>query len=152
METQRTSSAAATKTAGHGEYGSDIARIVIDFVPQEQMREAGSCGDWFRLHRSLHIRATLESAEAFGTVHAPFLVALHELVEAYLCGAQGVDERDVDAHDALFETERGNGEHGEGDEPGDDPRAPYRRQHRFAMLVEHLTARELGLDDYGTVR
>jgi hypothetical protein len=152
VATQRTNSAAATKTEGQGEYGSGaIRRIVVDFIPEEQMRAQG-CGDWFRLHSTLHIRATLESAEAFGTEHAPFLVALHEMVEAYLCGAQGVSEASVDAHDALFEAERERGEHGEGAEPGDDPRASYRTQHRAAMILEHLMANFLGVTDYGEIR
>ena len=69
-------------------------------------------------------------------------------MEAILCQAHGVKEADVDAHDNLFESE----DHAEEDEPGDDPRAPYRTQHRQAMLIEHLMANFLGLTDYGTMR
>ena len=32
------------------------------------------------------------------------------------------------------------------DEPGDDPRAPYHREHEFAGCVERLLAHELGID------
>jgi hypothetical protein len=53
----------------------------------------------------------------------------------------------VDDFDAQFTEER----HGDDDEPGDDPRAPYRRQHRAAMLIEHMMASFMGLDSYGSI-
>jgi hypothetical protein len=31
-------------------------------------------------------------------------------------------------------------------EPGDDPRAPYYREHQFASGMERLMAAELGID------
>lgn len=74
--------------------------------------------------------------------HSAFLIALHELVEAYLCQVRGISQTSVDAFDMAYA--------GEG-EPGDEPGAPYRKEHRFAMLVEHLMAHELGLIDYGAV-
>jgi hypothetical protein len=66
-----------------------------------------------------------------------FLVALHELVESYLCERRGITAADVDAFDFPF---RGDGE------PGDNPTAPYFREHAFATKVERLMADELGVD------
>ncbi len=76
------------------------------------------------------------------------LVAIHELIEATLCAQRGIKQSDVDTFDQLFEHERGNlgALHGPDDEPGDDPRAPYRRQHRIATAIEMLLATEMGVD------
>lgn len=65
------------------------------------------------------------------------LVAVHELVEAILCLHRGVMPEAVDKFDKDFD--------GEG-EPGDDPKAPYHREHVFATEVERMLAKELGVD------
>ena len=66
------------------------------------------------------------------------LIAIHELIEALLCRAHGVTAEAVDAWDM------GPGK--EMDEPGDDPRAPYHREHDFALCLERLLAHEIGVD------
>lgn len=71
-----------------------------------------------------------------------FLIALHELVEMMLCRKRGITQQQVDEFDLAF---AGDGE------PGDDPACPYRSEHRAAMLIEHLMARELGMIGYGRV-
>lgn len=118
-----------------------IRQIDIQFIPEAQMRQPG-IGDWWFEGDILHVRAVE------GDLDGPFLVALHELVEAWLCKAHGVDQLAVDDFDNLFETEP----HPDEAEPGDDPRAPYRTEHRQAMLIEHLMANFLGISDYGTIR
>ena len=114
-----------------------VSSIDIRFIPESEMRRP-ALGDWWHEGSVLHIRATSEGGQ-----QAAFLVALHELVEAWLCDAHGVAEADVDAFDDAFTGD---------DEPGDDPKAPYRAEHRAAMLVEHLMALFLGITDYGTIR
>ena len=71
-----------------------------------------------------------------------FLIAIHELVEMFLCQHRGISQDAVDQFDMAFE---GDGE------PGDDPAAPYRREHRQAMIVEHLVADMIGMPGYGKV-
>jgi len=120
-------------------------KINIQPIPQSQQRY-DTWGDWFYDEAgALQIRVS----EQFGTALDPaecenhqFLIALHELIEVWLCKQRGVTQEQVDSFDFNFK--------GEG-EPGDDPKAPYRREHRFAMLIEHLVAHELGLKDYGSV-
>jgi aryl-alcohol dehydrogenase-like predicted oxidoreductase len=125
-------------------------RIVLEAVPQSAMRppydqETGS-GDWFYDDAGdLVIRSIgtdLDDPETF-------LYALHELVEAMLCRADGVSQEAVDRFDAAHATTL---DHDPDAEPGDHPAAPYRRQHRRAMLIEMLMAEFLGLTGYGTVR
>lgn len=74
------------------------------------------------------------------------LVALHELVEVSLCKDRNIPQAVVDEFDINYEKERTEGKHGPDDEPGDDPAAPYRREHFFATNLERLLAAELGVD------
>ncbi|HEX5232935.1 MAG TPA: hypothetical protein VFW56_11920 [Bradyrhizobium sp.] len=96
-------------------------------------------GDWLLDGATLVIRGSGDNLDDPETL----LVAIHELIEATLCRARGVTQQAVDAFDAAYE---GDGE------PGDDPASPYRREHRFAMIVEMMLAHELGLDGYGEMR
>lgn len=119
-------------------------RIVIEAVPQNAMRPPYSAspeaGDWFvNAEGDLVIRVIGETLDD----PQPFLFALHELIEAKLCRVRGISQEAVDAFDAAF---TGDGE------PGDMADAPYRKEHRQAMLIEMLMANFLGLDDYGEIR
>ena len=71
------------------------------------------------------------------------LVAVHELCETLMCMKDGVLVEDVDAFDKAFEAAR---EEDNVDEPGDDPKAPYNRQHCIATAVERLMCAQLGCD------
>ena len=121
-------------------------QIIIRRVPQEEQRYE-TLGDWFYDDTgTLLIKATAEDEDG------AFLIALHELVEAWLCRKAGVSQQQVDEFDNDW-----TGVHPEyplesDEEPGDDSGAPYRKQHRFAMIIEHLMARELGIDNYGVIR
>lgn len=75
-----------------------------------------------------------------------FLVALHELVEQYLCKDRGITDEAVTTHDKMFEKERAEGKWDEYAEPGDDPRAPYLKEHFVAELIERLMAHELNIN------
>jgi len=66
------------------------------------------------------------------------LVALHELVEALLCQQSGVSQERVDAFDKAYEAKRPLAD--KDSEPGDDPAAPYNRQHVIASVTERLAA------------
>lgn len=118
-------------------------RIIIETVTPEEHRPPyngidAPAGDWyFATDGVLVIKISADVLSPEG-----FLFALHELVEAMLCRHRGIPQEAVDAFDARFQ--------GEG-EPGDDPRAPYRAEHRFSMLIEHQVAHELGIEGYGKV-
>ena len=66
------------------------------------------------------------------------LVGIHEAVEAILCREHGVKEADVTAFDVEF----GKTHNLEEEEPGEDPGAPYRREHATADVVERIVALE----------
>ncbi len=99
-------------------------------------------GDWQAVaDGSCHITVSKMSDPRYEV-----LVAIHELIEATLCAERGIKQSVVDEFDKLFEAEREARKHHPDAEPGDDPRAPYHRQHRFATAIETLLAFEMGVD------
>ena len=113
-------------------------RVVIRVVPHAEQRYA-TCGDWqFTYAGDLRI-----SVSAMRDERHEQLVAVHELIEALCCRAWGVPQKAVDAFDLLYEQRRRESDLSE---PGDDPGAPYHRQHVFAAKIERMVADELGVD------
>lgn len=72
-----------------------------------------------------------------------FLVAIHELVEVWLCNKRGITDEAVSSFDIEYEKNRPEGDESE---PGDHPDAPYRKEHFFATNIERMIALELGVD------
>lgn len=115
--------------------------ITIKTIPHHKHRYP-TCGDWwFDKKGDLQIRVSDMHNQNYEA-----LVALHELVEVLLCKQRGITTAKVDAFDKKFEADRAKGLHGEEDEPGDHPKAPYKREHFFATNIECLMCGELGLD------
>ncbi len=76
------------------------------------------------------------------------LVAVHELVEVLTCKNDGVSQEVVDKFDKEFEANRHPDNE---DEPGDEPTAPYVKQHCLATGVERILAQQWGVNwkEYG---
>ena len=72
-----------------------------------------------------------------GNERSAFLVAMHEAVEAVLCWADGIDEKDVSDWDKA---------HPDAEEPGEVEGAPYYEQHAIATQVELKIAAGLKMD------
>lgn len=70
------------------------------------------------------------------------LVAFHELIEQNLLKARNISEESVRNFDVLFEAGNPN----TGEEPGEQPDAPYYNEHMFAEKLERIYAKELGVD------
>jgi len=80
------------------------------------------------------------------------LILTHEFIEVLLIRAAGIPEPVIDAWDAYFEVLRKYGLVDKDAEPGDDPRAPYYKQHQMATKIEKLMCEEgfeIDWDDYG---
>lgn len=114
-------------------------RIVITTIPHASQRY-DTCGDWIEDGRG-HLRHVRVSEMGHEDYH--FLVAVHEMVEAWLCLKRGITQEAVDAFDKDFEAKRPAGDDRE---PGHEPDAPYHREHVFAERIERLVAEELGVD------
>jgi hypothetical protein len=71
------------------------------------------------------------------------LILMHELTEIELNKKAGVTIRMIDDFDFEFARNRPPDD---ASEPGDDPRAPYFKQHQTATKVERAQAKSLGVD------
>lgn len=69
-----------------------------------------------------------------------FAILIHELVEIHLCLRDGVT---LEAS-TEFDVEWLKGKHKKGDEPGDDPKCPYYKQHQMATVIEKKLIKLLG--------
>jgi hypothetical protein len=110
----------------------EMKEFHIKTIPHSEQRYP-TVGDWFETdpeHAEIRV-------SDMGNQNAEFLVALHELVEFYLCDKHGVTDEMVTAFDKA---------HLECDEDsGDLPEAPYRKEHRFATSVERHVCAALGM-------
>lgn len=74
------------------------------------------------------------------------LVGIHEAVEALLCKRSGITEAEVDAFDLGFAHVKSPIEGASPPEPGDDPHAPYHKQHVVATQIERALSFALNVD------
>lgn len=115
--------------------------VKIEIIPHSKQRYP-TCGDWlFDKKGNLTIRVSKLS-----DWRREMLVAFHELAEVLICKHRKVSQASVDRFDKQFEIDRAKGKHSEDEEPGDHPKAPYRKEHFFATNVEALLSAELGVD------
>lgn len=109
--------------------------VHIKTIPHKSQRYP-TCGDYFDdIAGNLVIKVSELPDEDF-----EFCIAIHELIESYLCAKRGISEPSITAFDIEFERRR---KKGNVDEPGDDPKAPYFKEHQFSTKIEKLMAKEL---------
>ena len=112
-------------------------KITIETIPHKNQRYE-TAGDWiFDSSGDLTIRVS-----DLGDWRFNALIGLHELVEVLQCKHDGVTQEAVDAFDIAFEKNRAPDNE---DEPGDDPKAPYQRQHNLATGIERIMAASMGV-------
>lgn len=115
--------------------GIPMSNINVLTIPHETQRY-NTVGDyWVDENGVTQIRIS-----DLGNTFYEDLIMLHELT---LCRKAGVTIEDIDKFDFQFTENRAAGD---ASEPGDDPSAPYFKQHQFATKVEREMCRELGLD------
>jgi hypothetical protein len=107
-----------------------LKSISIQFIDEEDQRY-DTCGDYWEQPMSLEVRVTRYRNTKYSQ-----LILIHELIEMFLCQARGIKFAEIDDFDMMFLDEG---------EPGDDPRAPYYNEHRFATKIEKLLAAEMGV-------
>jgi hypothetical protein len=104
-------------------------------VVTENQQRYDTSGDWLWSGATLEIRISREVVEE--DPRYATLLFVHELVEALLCRSTGVSGAQVDAFDMA---------HQQAGEPGDNPAAPYHRQHLAAQAAERALAEQLGVN------
>ena len=108
--------------------------IEVKTIPQSDHRYP-TLGDYVG-----HEKLRFIQVSDIGHAKYEFLIAIHELIEQALCLERGIAEEEITKFDIAFEK---SGKEGE---PGDDPLAPYHREHVYATAVEISLCKELGLD------
>lgn len=106
-------------------------RVQIETILHEEQRYT-TVGDWF-LDDSGKLIIRVSQLSDW---RREMLIAIHELIEWFLCQNSGIDQKTVDKFDMEFKGD---------DEPGDDPKAPYVKQHCIATGIERLLCAELGI-------
>lgn len=112
--------------------------IEINTIPQEKQRY-NTIGDWYFVVDAItgETKKMVINVSDLANKDYEFAIALHELVEAYICVKRGITQKMVDEFDFNFK--------GEG-EPGEQPAAPYYKEHQFASIIEHMIINELGIN------
>jgi len=108
-------------------------KVSIETIPHNNQRYE-TCGDWQFDH--IHNRLIIKVSD-LGDWKMEACLAFHEMIEAIRCESDGITEHQVDVWDSNF---KGDGE------PGDDPKAPYHKEHVEATRCERVMARQLGVD------
>ena len=108
-------------------------RIEIKSVDPSAIRY-NTCGDWIWLpDGSLLVNVP----DYGGQDNSAFLVAIHEIVEAWLCRKHGITEEEVSNWDKN---------HLDADEPAEVAGSPYMDEHSIATQVELKVCAGLNLD------
>ncbi len=117
----------------HRPHNASVTRqpFEIRVKPQRDLRN-DQLGDYFRDAYGVEQFTIANTGDYFSTV----CVLVHELVEQALCREHGISEQAIDRFDD---------DHRELDEPGDDRRAPYHREHAVAMRIERMLVRAAGI-------
>ncbi len=108
-----------------------MKNILARFIESADQRY-DTCGDYWEDALNISVRITQYRNPAYS-----YLVLIHELVEILLVKLRNIPFKSIDDFDFGF-VEEG--------EPGDDPKAPYHKEHMFATKIEKLVAEELGID------
>lgn len=114
-----------------------MLNIHIKTIPDKEQRY-DTVGDYWKKDGVDEIRVS-----SVGKREYEFLVAIHEMVEQYLCENNGIDEDSIMKFDTEFQRLR---QSAGAIEPGDNPTAPYYKQHIFASKIERQIADHCGLD------
>jgi hypothetical protein len=110
--------------------------IHIKVIPPAEMRPEVDGADWFWDDKGdLQVRVCPMSDWRYET-----LLAIHEAVEAVMCKHNGVTQQSVDVFDQEYDKT-----HASDVEAGDDPEAPYGREHCFATAIERILCAELNV-------
>jgi hypothetical protein len=111
--------------------------ITIKVVDPKEMRPEVDGVDWFwDVEGNLQVQVAPMS-----DWRREVLLGIHEAVEAIMCKHNGVTQAAVDEFDQQYDKT-----HSTDCNAGDDPAAPYSREHCFATAIERILCAELGVN------
>lgn len=112
-------------------------KITIQVIPHDK-QVYPTVGDWRWDGDDLNIYVS-----SMNNWRYEMLVAFHEMAECLMCKHRGIEQQAVDEFDIQYEKLR---KRGDTSEPGDDPSAPYYREHQTATILERILAMELDVN------
>jgi hypothetical protein len=115
-----------------------MVTIVIKTIPHKEQKY-DTAGDYYWQDNEIAVRISRMDNRNY-----EFAIALHELLEIHLCLRDRIPLEWSTNFDLVFEKERAEGKHKDTNEPGDDPRCPYFKQHQMASRLEKYVIRILG--------
>lgn len=114
-----------------------MLKIEIKTIPDKEQRY-DTVGDYWKKGDTDEIRIS-----EIGNRQYEFFVAIHEMVEQFLCENKGITDEEITKFDIDYENKR---KPGDASEPGEDIYAPYHKEHMFAEKIEKMMADECGID------
>lgn len=112
--------------------------VVIQTIEHKKQRY-DTVGDWQWMNGGKTLVITVSKAPK----DSVFLVAMHELAEAYLFTRKVGDPDKATNEVDVFDMGWKNPNYAE---PGDDPAAPYHKEHEFASKIESMLCDEMGMN------
>lgn len=111
--------------------------IHIKVIPESEQRACVNGADWYWDEEGdLQVRVS-----PLSDWRREVLLGFHEAIEAVLCKHNGVSQESVDAFDLEYDKT-----HTFDVDAGDDPAAPYVREHCFATAAERMLCAELDVN------
>lgn len=110
-------------------------KIIIETIPHREQRY-NTVADWYYDEDgTLRIKISETGDDRMNRS-----LGLHEYIEEGLCKARGITQKQVDDFDMSFQKINPS------EEPGDQPSAPYHKEHVFATAHEISFLKEQGVD------
>jgi hypothetical protein len=111
--------------------------IHILVIPESEQRPEVNGADWFwDTNGDLQVRVS-----PLSDWRREVLLGIHEAVEAVMCKHNGVAQASVDVFDQEYDKN-----HAFDLNAGDDPAAPYVREHCLATAIERILCAELDVN------
>lgn len=112
-------------------------KIIIETIKHSSQRYS-TVGDYWKDKKgNWHIKISETGSDITNK-----LIGVHELVEFVLTDFKGITEDDITKFDVDFENKRKKGNI---EEPGFDPKAPYKNEHAIATAVELMMCAHLNI-------
>lgn len=111
-------------------------KIVVETIPHDQHRYPTVGDYWIDGAGTIQVRVSQLSSE-----RREMAVLIHELFEMFAVTCAGIALDAIDAFDTAYEASR---DPVDLEEPGDQPDAPYYRQHQAATIVERFFIEHTG--------
>jgi len=116
-----------------------MKKIIAEVIPHKKQRYE-TPGDYYMKKGNLIVTSSKMKKWQY---EMPIII--HEMIEFILIKNRGITIKEIEKFDYKWNKEREKGLHKATDEPGPDKRSPYRKEHNFAMKIEKMLVKELGL-------